>query len=93
VIDAVRAYVPPQSVIVADWLDATSLAYGAYVDGSLKGRVVVSDDEPRIPVYRRWAAKHRVFVLADPHDTHGIAGTRDVATLDDYHELFLVLPP
>ena len=43
VIDAVRPFVPPGSVIVVDdWLDATSLAYGAYVDGSLPDRIVVS---------------------------------------------------
>ncbi|HEY2554729.1 MAG TPA: DUF2723 domain-containing protein [Candidatus Cybelea sp.] len=93
VIEAVKPYVPPRSVIVADWLDATSLAYGAYVDGSLRGRIIVSDDEPRIPLYRQWAAHSRVFVLVDPHQTRAIGGARDYATLDDYHELFSVTPP
>ena len=80
------------SVIVTDWLDATSLAYGAYVDGSLRGRVIVSDNELRIPLYRMWAVNHRVFVLVDPHAFGGVAGTRDYAKLDDYHELFAVSP-
>ena len=44
VIQAVGPYVPPSSVLVSSWLDATSLAYGAYVDGSLPGRIIVSDD-------------------------------------------------
>ena len=32
IIDAVRPYVPQGAVVVTGWLDATSLAYGAYVD-------------------------------------------------------------
>lgn len=93
VINAVRSYVPPNSVIVTDWLDATSLAYGAYVDGSLAGRIIVSDDKLRVPLYRRWAAQRRVFVLVNPQTTGRIAGTRDYATLDNYHELYWVSPP
>jgi hypothetical protein len=92
VINAVRSYVPPNSVIVTDWLDATSLAYGAYVDGSLAGRIIVSDDKLRVPLYRQWAAQRRVFVLVNPQTTAGIAGTRDYATLDNYHELYGVSP-
>lgn len=90
VIDAVRSQVPPSSIIVTGWLDATSLAYGAYVDGSLPNRVIISDDDLRIARYRRWATKDRVFVLVDPHSVSGLAGTRDYATLDNYHELFEV---
>jgi hypothetical protein len=92
VISAVRSAVPPGSVIVTGWLDATSLAYGAYVDGSLPGRVVVSDNELRVDLYRQWAAKRRVFVLADPHSAGDLAGARRYATLDNYHELFSVTP-
>ena len=32
IIDRVTPVVPPGSVIIADWVDATSLAYGAYAD-------------------------------------------------------------
>lgn len=92
VIDAVQPFVPPGSVLVSNWLDATSLAYGAYVDGSLAGRTIVSDDELRANLYRRWTNEHRVFVLVDPHDVARIPGTRDVAALDPYHELFEVQP-
>lgn len=38
----VAARVPNGAVIEAPWLDATSLAYAAYVDGELKTRAVVS---------------------------------------------------
>ncbi|MBV8531954.1 MAG: hypothetical protein JO104_11595, partial [Candidatus Eremiobacteraeota bacterium] len=92
VINAVRPYLPAGSVIVSDWLDATSLAYGAYVDRSLPGRIVVSDDKLRIDLYRRWAKKRPVFVLVDPHDVESLGGARDFARLDAYHELFVVAP-
>ncbi len=92
VINAVRPYVPPGSAIVSDWLDATSLAYGAYVDGSLPGRIVVSDDKLRVGLYQRWAQARAVFVLVDPHAVSAVPGTRDYATLDAYHELFAVKP-
>ncbi len=92
VIDAVGSNVPAPSVIVTGWLDATSLAYGAYVDGSLRGRIIVSDNELRTPLYRRWAAHRRVFVLVDPHDVTNLPGAKDYATLDDYHELYEIMP-
>jgi hypothetical protein len=92
VIDAVRLSVPEPSIVVTPWLDATSLAYGAYVDGSLPGLTIVSDNELRLALYRRWAAHRRVFVLVNPNDVNGLAGARDYATLDDYHELYRVMP-
>jgi hypothetical protein len=92
VIDAVRLNVPRPSIVVTPWLDATSLAYGAYVDGSLRGITIVSDNELRLALYRRWAVHHRVFVLVNPHDVSGLAGARDYATLDNYHELYRVMP-
>ncbi len=92
VIDSVRPYVPRGAVIVTGWLDATSLAYGAYVDRSLPGRIIVSDDRLDFALYRRWAQKRRVFVLVNPHDVGSLSGARDYATLDDYHELYLVKP-
>ncbi len=92
VIRAVRPYVPPGSVIVTSWLDATSLAYGAYVDESLPGRIVVSDDRLDVPLYRRWTKGRRVFVLVNPHDENALTGATDYARLDDYHELYEVTP-
>jgi hypothetical protein len=92
VIGAVRPHVAPGAVIVTGWLDATSLAYGAYVDSTLPGRIVVSDDKLRIPLYRRWAKQRRVFVLVDPHSITSLAGARPGAKLDAYHELYAVEP-
>jgi hypothetical protein len=73
-------------------LDATSLAYGTYVDGSLRGLTIVSDNELRLAVYQRWAAHHRVFVLVNPRDVSSLAGAREYTTLDTYHELYQVMP-
>jgi hypothetical protein len=92
VIEAVRPYVPRNGTIVTDWLDATSLAYGAYVDRSLPDRVIVSDDKLRINRYRTWAKQRRVFVLVDPRSVDMLPGARDYAKLDEYHELYEVTP-
>lgn len=92
VIGAVAEHVPPAGVVVSDWLDATSLAYGAYVDGSLPGRIVVSDDKLRVDLYRIWAKRQRVFALVDPHDVNGIPGGHEFAALDAYHELYEIGP-
>ena len=83
---------PSGSVIVTDWLDATSLAYGACVDGSLPGRIIVSDDRLDVSLYRRWARDHRVFVLVNPRDVQTLGGATDYARLDAYHELYQVSP-
>ncbi|MBV8374965.1 MAG: DUF2723 domain-containing protein, partial [Candidatus Eremiobacteraeota bacterium] len=91
VINAVRPYVPPGSVVMVSWLDATSLAYGAYVDGSLAERVIVSGwDDDRMPLYEKWAQKRPVFILDDPHNVAQISGAKKVADLDAYHVLFEV---
>lgn len=92
VIDAVRPQVGAGDVIVTGWLDATSLAYGAYVDGSLPGRIVVSDDQLRLDVYRRWARSRRVYVLVNPDSVAGLPGAIDVARFDAFHELYRVQP-
>ncbi|MGB8519711.1 MAG: DUF2723 domain-containing protein [Candidatus Tumulicola sp.] len=92
VIDAVRPFVPPGGVVVVDgWIDATSLAYGAYVDQSLPGRTVVSGwDRADMGNYRAWASGRPVFVLTDPHVEGSLPGATPAARLDAYHELFKV---
>jgi hypothetical protein len=92
VIRAVASYVPPGSTIVTGWLDATSLAYGAYVDGSLAGRTIVSDDHLNVGRYGVWARRRPVFVLVNPRDVTPPPGAVDAATLDPYHELYTVSP-
>ncbi|HEY1653997.1 MAG TPA: DUF2723 domain-containing protein [Candidatus Tumulicola sp.] len=94
VIEAVRPVVPTGAVIVVDgWLDATSLAYGAYADRTLAGRTIVSGWRPEMAgMYRAWARERPVFILTDPHAVTGIAGTAAPVPLDAYHVLFRVLP-
>jgi hypothetical protein len=94
VIDAVSPVVPRGGVIVVDgWLDATSLAYGAYADRSLPDRIVVSGWHREMAGdYRLWARSRPVFILADPHDVAAIPGTYPPIRLDAYHVLFPVAP-
>jgi hypothetical protein len=78
---------------MVDWLDATSLAYGAYVDGSLPGRIIVSGwDESNIAKYKRWAQTHDVYILVNPQDVTDIEGSKKVADIDSYHALYQIRP-
>lgn len=91
VIDAVAPLTSPGSIIMVDWLDATSLAYGAYVDHSLPGRIIVSGWDPdKIAQYRQWAQKHRVYILVNPQDVSDIDGAKLADQIDDYHALYEV---
>lgn len=89
VIDAVRPFAPAGSVLIVDgWLDATSLAYGAYVDHTLPDRIIVSGfDSAKAGLYRSWAGARRVFVLTDPRTVPTMTGMRAPVQLDPYHEL------
>lgn len=92
IINAVRPFVPPGSAIVVDgWIDATSLAYGAYADGSLPDRIIVSGwDRANMGRYRSWAASRPVYVLTDPHAVASLPGVAAPIRLDSYHELFAI---
>lgn len=92
IINAVRPYVPPGGVVIVDgWLDATSLAYGAYADRSLPGRIVVSGySGGDTGLYTVWANQRPVFVLTNPSNIPLVPGAIGVARLDAYHELFRI---
>jgi hypothetical protein len=95
VIDQVTPVVPRGSVIVSDWMDATSLAFGAYADGTLADRIIVSGWDPDLAgLYRRWVAPgRRVFILADPKDLpNAPAGWHPYRRLDPYHQLYEANP-
>jgi hypothetical protein len=65
-INEVAMRVPPHSVIVTPWLDATSLAYASYVDGSLKDRTIVAGwpaDFTRY--YKSWTQNRAVYVISN----------------------------
>lgn len=93
VINAVAPLTSPGSVVMADWLDATSLAYGAYVDNSLPARIIVSGwDAANMTQYKAWARSRNVYILVNPHDVDEIGGAKRVANIDAYHALFEVNP-
>jgi transmembrane protein TMEM260 (protein O-mannosyltransferase) len=93
VINVVAPLTSPGSVVMADWLDATSLAYGAYVDKSLPGRIIVSGwDAADMSQYKMWARARNVYILVNPHDVDEIDGAKRVANIDAYHALFEVNP-
>jgi Protein of unknown function (DUF2723) len=95
IIDRVTPFVPPGSVLVANWVDATSLAYGAYADRSLPRRIIVSGWSPEgVDLYRSWVRPgRRVFMLVDPKDLPETpSGMKPYRALDQYHELYEAKP-
>jgi len=65
-IDAIRRDVPDGAIIIAPWADATSLAYGAFVERELGSRIVTlgwpNDFAARYPA---WMHAKRVFIYAN----------------------------
>jgi hypothetical protein len=64
VIDAAAEKTPPDAVLIAPWLYATPLAYGAYVEHRLGDRIVVSswlsENAGRVP---EWLKRRPVYVI------------------------------
>lgn len=64
VIDSAVKNTPRNAVLIAPWIDATALAYGAYVEHALGRRIVdsawLSDDAELVPA---WSRKRPVFVV------------------------------
>jgi hypothetical protein len=94
IISAVDQYVPPGGVIVVDgWLDATSLAFGAYADRTLPDRIIVSGyDARKTALYATWAKDRPVFILTNPRYVPLVPGAHTVGLLDAYHQLFRMGP-
>lgn len=64
VISSVLAHTPGNAILIAPWLYATPLAYGAYVERSLGNRIVETawlvDDAARVP---GWTKTRPVYVV------------------------------
>lgn len=91
-ITEVAALIPPGSVIVTGWLDATSLAYGAYVDHSLPGRIIVSAGaEDYARDYPAWLRHYRVYFLGNtvPSPFPGLQFSRS-SIVDGSHTVWRV---
>lgn len=66
-IAAVRRDVPDGSVVVAQWNDATALAYGAFIEHALGSRTIVSGWPSEYAAqYPAWMKSRRVVVFASP---------------------------
>jgi hypothetical protein len=66
-IDRVVAMTPANAVLVASWMYATPLAYGAYIERRLGDRIVLTGwpDDYNKADYQRWLAKRPVVVITD----------------------------
>jgi hypothetical protein len=72
-IDRVRLRTPADAIVVAPWLYATPLGYGAYVEHRLGARIVVTaDPQEYLARYRGWLRTRPVIVVSD--DTETFAG-------------------
>ncbi|HEV3153325.1 MAG TPA: DUF2723 domain-containing protein [Candidatus Baltobacteraceae bacterium] len=59
--------IPPGAIVVAPWIDATSLAYGEFVDGTFAGRVVVPAWPPDFANdYSAWDKARAVYFITPP---------------------------
>jgi hypothetical protein len=99
-IDAVVRFVPDGAIVVAGWVDATSLEYGAFVEHALGSRVVVPGWPGQYADrYAAWTAVRPVYVFADPNTyanlTSGVpaAWIVDEPGSDDYRHVVRLLPP
>ena len=76
------------------WVDATSLAYGAYVDGSLSGRIIVSEGPGESAAYfAQWLTVGPVYIIALPGTVFPQTRVAALANIDPWHGLFRVLGP
>lgn len=65
-VSRVKAATDDDAVLVARWMFATPLAYGAYVEARLGGRIVVTAGPHEYEgLYRSWLRTHQVVVVSD----------------------------
>lgn len=89
----VAARVPSGSIVVTRWIDATSLAYGAYVDGSFSGRTVIAAwPEQDAALYSRWVRDAPVYIIVQPGTSLSGINIKSLGSLDSSHELYRVVP-
>jgi 4-amino-4-deoxy-L-arabinose transferase-like glycosyltransferase len=91
-INEVAIHVPPHSVVVTAWLDATSLAYGSYVDGSLKDRTIVAGWPSEFTrYYNLWSARQPVYVISDTKPVLPGINLSRPAVLDGSHSVWRIV--
>jgi hypothetical protein len=97
-IDSVRRNIPDRSIVVAGWIDATSLQYAAFVDRSLGSRLIVAGWPGEFrDRYLAWTRLRPVYIYADPHTFANVQTALPRAWLtasagsDAYHHIFRVI--
>jgi hypothetical protein len=91
-IEHVDGIVPRHSIVLAPWIDATTLAYGAYIDDSLGDRTVVpSSPEEFASDFAQWPRDRRIFMIAGPGTSVPGLRLRKVAGLDISRAIYEVV--
>jgi hypothetical protein len=75
----VERVTPSGAIVVAEWAFATPLAYAAYVEHALDGRIVVSASPAQFAsYYPAWLARRPLYLVAfsNPPDVPGYTLTR-----------------
>ena len=86
--------VPQHSIIVTPWADATTLAYGAYADGSLANRTIVAAPPLALASqYAAWSAREPVYVVTSASKPLNDPRFRAVGSPGDGHALFEYTAP
>jgi Protein of unknown function (DUF2723) len=96
-IDTIRSTVPDGAVVISNWLDATGLAYGAYVDHSLGTRVIMEYRSDLLPSYQDWTKEDRIFLYSNfamQPDVDRLSKTTHLVlkTSDPDHRLYELMP-
>jgi hypothetical protein len=80
-IDRIRILTPPDAIVVAPWLYATPLGYGAYVEHRLGARIIVTaDPQEYLAKYRGWLRTRPVVVVSDDDETFAGFGQKQIDT-------------
>ena len=85
-------HIPQGAIVVAKWLDATSLAYGAFVDGSFSNRTIVAAwPQQDAAFYNDWARTAPVYIIAQPGSAPSGVKITYLGLLDSNHAYFRVV--
>ena len=92
IITEAAARVPRRAILVSTWVDATTLAYGAYVEHALDRRIIIASwPNGEKSHFAAWLKVHPVFVIwpSRPEPYPGITYIEQPA-LDAGHRLWMV---
>jgi 4-amino-4-deoxy-L-arabinose transferase-like glycosyltransferase len=91
-IERVTALASGNAIVLAPWIDATTLAYAAYVDGTLSGRIIVPaapDEYARY--FAHWPPERRIYLVAPPNTRIPGVRLRTAGPIDTSRFLYEVM--